>query len=380
MDSRLNKYAEVLVDYSTRIKEGEQVLLRGGVLGAPLLNTVHKRILEKGATAFVMPFLEHEKEIYFNSASDEVIQTVNPVLKHIYETFDAIITIWAEGNTRSMTNVDPQKLQWHETALRDNSKIVLKRSEPWMKANAWDDVPKGALRWVGCQFPTPAVAMDAEMGMYEYTDFLYESVGALVKDPVKHWHTVAKQQQKYVDRLDKASWIHVIGPYIDMTFFVKGRKWINCDGRFNMPDGEVFTAPVEDKVNGWARFTYPSVMKSRLVEDIEIQMEDGLCTSATAKTDDQTKFLNTMLDTDKYCRRIGELAFGLNPFITKGTKNILFDEKISKTMHMAFGVGYPETGSRNQDAGIHWDMVCDMSEGEIKADGELIYKNGRFTF
>ena len=380
MDSRLNKYAEVLVDYSTRIKEGEQVLLRGGVLGAPLLNAVHKRILEKGATAFVMPFLEHEKEIYFNSASDKAIQTVNPVLKHIYETFDAIITIWAEDNTRSMTNVDPQKLQWHEAALRSNSKIVLRRSEPWMKANAWDDVSDGALRWVGCQFPTPAYAMDAEMGLYEYSDFLLESVGATVKDPFTHWLTIAKQQQKYVDRLDKASWIHIIGPYIDMAFFVKGRKWINCDGRFNMPDGEVFTAPVEDKVNGWARFTYPSVMKSRLVEDIEIQMEDGLCISATAKTDSQTEFLNTMLDTDKWSRRLGELAFGLNPFITKGTKNILFDEKIVGTIHMALGIGYPETGSRNQDAGIHWDMVCDMSEGEIKADGELIYKNGRFTF
>ncbi len=380
MDSRLNKYAEVLVDYSTRIKEGEQVLLRGGVLGAPLLNIVHKRILEVGATAFVMPFLEHEKEIYFNFASDEVIQTVNPVLKHIYETFDAIITIWAEDNARSMTNIDPQKLQWHEAALRDNSKIVLKRSEPWMKANAWDDVPDGCLRWIGCQFPTPAVAMDAEMGMYEYADFLYESVGALIKDPVAHWHAVARQQQKYVDRLDKTSWIHLIGPHIDMTFFVKGRKWINCDGRFNMPDGEVFTAPIEDKVNGWARFTYPSVMKSRLVEDIFVEMEDGVCTKAEAKTTDQTKFLNTMLDTDKYSRRLGELAFGLNPFITEGTKNILFDEKIIGTIHMAFGVGYPETGSCNQDAGIHWDMVCDMSEGEIKADGELIYKNGRFTF
>ena len=378
MDPRIKKYAEVLVDYSTRIKEGEQVLLRGGVLAAPLLNAVYKRILDKGASAFVLPKLECRDEIFFGHASDQVIQTSDPVIKYIAENFDAIITIWAEENTRALTNVDPRKLQWNEAALRGNSKIVMKRSEPWMAANAWDDVPEGALRWVGCQFPTSATAMDAEMGLHEYSDFLLESIGANLKDPVAHWHTVARQQQKYVDRLNKSNWIHIIGPYIDMTFFVKGRKWINCDGRFNMPDGEVFTAPVEDKVNGWARFTYPSVMKSRLVEDIEVEIEDGLCISATAKTDDQTKFLNTMLDTDKYCRTLGELAFGLNPFITKGTKNILFDEKIVGTIHMAFGMGYPETGSLNGDAGIHWDMVCDMSEGEIRADGDVIYKNGRF--
>ena len=380
MDSRLDKYAEVLVDYSTRIKPGEQVLLRGGVLGEPLLKAVYKSILNRGASAFMMPFLNSANEIYLNHASREVIQTVNPTLGHIYENFDAIITIWAEDNTRELTNVDPERVQWHEAALRDNSKIVLKRSEPWMKANAWDDVPEGALRWVGCQFPTSATAMDAEMGTLEYKDFVFQAVGAGVKDPVAHWLAIAHQQQKYVDRLNKASWIHMSGPYIDMAFFVKGRTWINCDGRFNMPDGEVFTSPVEDKVNGWAKFTYPTVMKSRLVEDIYVEMEEGFCVKAEAKTADQTKYLNTMLDTDKYCRRLGELAIGLNPFITKGTKNILFDEKIVGTTHIAFGVGYPETGSRNQDAGIHWDMVCDMSEGEITADGEVIYKNGRFTF
>lgn len=380
MDPRVERYAIVLVDYSTRIKEGERVIIRGNIQAEPLLLACAQRCMEKGAEVTIVPKFNYMDEFYMRYASDEIIKRVSLYDRFIYENYDASIRVWADDNNRALTNVPLERLQWAEEALKPNSKIVLKRAEPWMGVKAWNPPPAGCFRYVGCQWPTGAGAMDADMGYYEYFDFIMNAVGADNANPYNFWINVARNQEKYIERLNKTTYIHMAGPYIDMQFNVRNRPWINCDGRFNMPDGEVFTSPVENSVNGWAKFTYPSIKNSTLVEDIEVEMEDGKCISAKAKTEAQTKFLNALLDTDPYCRTLGELAIGTNPYITKGTKNILFDEKISSTIHMAFGVGYPESGSMNEDAAIHWDMICDMKEGEIRADGELIYQNGKFLF
>ena len=380
MDPRLEKYAAVLVNYSTRVQPGERVLIKAGVLAEPLIKAVYKKVLDAGASCTVMPMLMFMDELYYAYADDEIIQRRDILSKFVAEYYDVLISIAADDNKRSMTNVPPERLQWNEAATRENSKIVMKRSKPWMEAKAWDEPPKGTLRWVVCRYPTGPSAMDANMGFHEYQEFILGAVGANEKDPFDFWMKVAMSQEKYVERLNKTTYIHMEGPYIDMRFNVQGRQWINCDGRFNMPDGEVFTSPWETMTEGWARFTYPSVKSSVLVEDVYVEMEEGQCVKAEAKTKEQTLFLNTLLDTDQYCRTLGELAVGLNPNVTRGTKDTLFDEKIVGTIHMAFGMGYPETGSANPDAGIHWDFICDMSEGSIYADGEVIYKNGKFLF
>ena len=155
-----------------------------------------------------------------------------------------------------------------------------------------------------------------------------------------------------------------------------GRKWINCDGENNFPDGEVFTGPHERSANGHIRFTFPAVYQGREVEDVRIEFKNGKAVKATAAKGE--KYLNAMLDMDKGARYVGELAIGTNFGIREFTRNILFDEKIGGTVHMALGKAYPETGSKNE-SGLHWDMICDLRKGgSLYADGEMFFKNGKF--
>jgi aminopeptidase len=193
---------------------------------------------------------------------------------------------------------------------------------------------------------------------------------------VAHWQKVRAEQQRLVEWLKPRDKAVVRGPNVDLTLSIKGRTFINADGTHNMPDGEIYTGPVEDSVNGWVRFTYPAVAFGREVDGVEIKFEDGRVAKASARKGEE--FLLNTLDTDAGARYLGEFAVGTNFGIARFTKSILFDEKIGGTIHMAFGAGYPETGSKNVSS-LHWDMICDMRDGsEIVVDGELFYRNGEF--
>jgi len=168
------------------------------------------------------------------------------------------------------------------------------------------------------------------------------------------------------------------GPNVEMTLSIKGRRFSNSTGIFNMPDGEIYTGPVEDSVNGWVKFTYPAIYQGVAVEGAELTFNRGRVERAQA--DKNRDYLVKMLESDEGARHIGEFAIGTNFDIHKFTGNILFDEKIGGTFHMALGAGYPETGSKNKSS-IHWDMICDMrTDAEITVDGDLLYKNGQFVF
>jgi aminopeptidase len=168
----------------------------------------------------------------------------------------------------------------------------------------------------------------------------------------------------------------VRGPNADLTLSIEGRKFINSDGRRNMPSGEIFTGPVEDSANGWVKFTYPAITGGREVEGVELHFENGEVVKASAEKNE--KYLLTMLDSDSGSRYLGEFAIGTNYKIEKFTKSILYDEKIGGSFHMAIGAGYPETGSLNKSS-IHWDFICDLRDNsEIFVDGVLFYKNGLF--
>jgi len=234
----------------------------------------------------------------------------------------------------------------------------------------------GELRWTLTQYPTHASAQDAEMSLSEYEDFVYTACMVHLDDPVAYWKEKAAEQQRLVDWLKGHDKVEVKGENIDLTLSIKDRVFINADGKKNMPDGEIFTGPVEDSVNGWVRFTYPAIYNSREVDGVELYFENGKVVKATAEKGED--FLNSVLDTDEGARYLGEFAIGTNTGIQKFTRNILFDEKIGGTVHMAVGAGYPDTGSKNESA-VHWDMICDMrSGGEIIVDGELFYKDGEF--
>jgi aminopeptidase len=238
---------------------------------------------------------------------------------------------------------------------------------------------EGSLRWISTQFPTPAYAMEAEMGWNEYQDFFFNAchVGEDTPDPVAFWKQVGVNQQKFIDRLEGHDQVILKGPDVDLRLSIQGRKFLNSCGTHNIPDGEIYTGPVEDSVEGWVRYTYPAVYAGQMVEGVELTFEKGQVVNASARRNQE--LLLKMLGTDAGAKYVGEFAIGTNYQIDRFSRNILFDEKIGGTFHMALGAGYPETGSLSRSV-IHWDMICDLHQSEILVDGELVYRDGHFTF
>jgi aminopeptidase len=235
-----------------------------------------------------------------------------------------------------------------------------------------------SLKWVSTLYPTEGYAMEAEMSLADFEDFVYRACHADDADPVAHWKQVEADQARIVDRLAGHDQVVLRGPNVDLCLSIKGRTFINAAGKVNMPDGEVFSGPVEDSVNGWVRFTYPAIYVGVLAEVVELTFSKGKVTKALAAKNQA--FLLEMLASDPGASYVGEFAIGTNYEIDRFSHNILFDEKLGGSFHMALGAGYPDTGSKNKSL-IHWDMICGMKEdAEILVDGEVIYKNGRFTF
>lgn len=363
-DPRVETVARILVDYSVNVQPGEFVQIEGTPEGAPLLLAVYQRVLERGGHPWLRLSLDEAAEIFYRVASDEQLDYVPNVLKQLVEEVDARIGVWTETNTKALTSVDPARQSRAAAARRPLSERFLERA-----ANK-------ELKWTGTAYPTQAFAQDAEMSLREFEDFVYGAALVHEADPIAAWQAVSRQQQRLVDWLSDKDQVRLFGPDTDLTLSIKGRRWENCDGRQNFPDGEIFTGPLEDSVNGQVRFTYPACEGGREVEDVRLWFEAGKVVKASAAKNEE--FLLAMLDTDEGARTLGEFAFGTNQGVQRFTKNILFDEKIGGTVHMALGAGYPETGSQNRSA-IHWDMICDLRQGgEVWVDGELFAKDGKF--
>ncbi|HEY33267.1 MAG TPA: aminopeptidase [Dehalococcoidia bacterium] len=364
-DQRIEILADLLVNYSVAVKPGDKVLIDGDSNAGALVKEVYSRALQAGGHPLVIPRLAGIDEILFRYASDEQLQHVPEPLKLIMETYDVRIAIGAEENTKALSSVEPTKMVLRSQARTELMQTLLRRSAA------------GELRWVVTMFPTNACAQDAEMSLSEYEDFVYGACLPDMNDPIGYWRRFSNWQQRIVEWLKGKDRIHVIGPETDLRLSIAGRIFENCDGTKNMPDGEVFTGPVEDSVEGHVCFSYPAIYSGREVTGARLWFEGGRVVKATA--DKNEEFLLKTLDTDEGSRRVGEFAIGTNEGITRFTRQILFDEKINGSFHMALGAGYPETGSQNQSA-IHWDLICDLRDGgEIRVDDELLYKNGKFT-
>jgi aminopeptidase len=215
------------------------------------------------------------------------------------------------------------------------------------------------------------------MSLRQYEDFVFQACKVHLPDPVAAWRVVEQEQQRLVEFLAGKKRLHVRGKNIDLEMSVEGRTFENACGTANFPDGEIFTGPVEDSVNGWVKFTYPAYYQGNEVQGIELVFEKGVVSQAKATKNEE--FLLSTLDTDAGARRLGEFAIGTNNDIRRFTGSILFDEKIGGTVHMAVGLGYLQTGSQNSSV-VHWDMICDMRDGgEILVDGEVFYKDGKFV-
>ena len=362
-DPRVDTVAKILVDYSVKVKPNQLVRITGAPEGAPLILAVYQKVLERGAHPFLQLELDEAEELFYRYTSDAQLDYVPPFRKDVIEQIDAAVGIWTDVNTKQLSSADPAKQSRRAAALRPLSDRFLDRAA------------KKELHWTGTVYPTQAFAQDAEMSLREFEDFVYSGCLVQESDPIKAWKKISREQQRIVDWLNKARKIHVVGLDTDLKLEVKGRTWINCDGHENFPDGEIFTGPIEDSLNGHIRYTYPACAYGREVEDVRLQFREGKVVKATAAKNED--FLLKMLKTDKGARYVGEFAFGTNAGIQRFTKNVLFDEKIGGTIHLALGKGYPESGSKNQSA-IHWDMICDLRQsGEVRVDNTLFLKDGK---
>lgn len=364
-DPRLAKLANVLVHYSLRVRKGDLFRIAGAALAAPLIQEVYREALSVGAHPFVRVTLDGLDEIFLKAASDEQLHYVSDLQRAETEQITASLGIWGAWNTRDLTHVDPKRIALRREATREIGRRFMERAA------------KGELRWCGTQYPTQAEAQDAEMSLSEYEEFVFGAGMLDREDPVAAWEEVRTQQARITTFLETCKTLAVRGPDIDLELSVDGRKWVNAAGDKNFPDGEVFTGPVEDSVNGRVRFSFPAIYNGREVVDVELRFEQGKVTHARAAKGEE--FLHAMLETDAGARYLGEFAFGTNYNITRFTRNILFDEKIGGTLHMALGAGYPETGSTNI-SGLHWDLIADLRNGaEVLADGQVVYRDGKFT-
>lgn len=367
MDARVEKMAEVIVNYSLGVKPGERVLIRGtSPAAAPLVEALYMAALRAGGQAFTYVHIADENSLAIEATEDlELLAAVNPMLKLMYETCDCIVRVEASENPRALSDYPVEAQRARAKAGAEILHIQMRREG------------EGSLRRCTTQFPTQGYAQAAGMSLRQFEDFVFGACKLHLDNPVAAWQEVEKTQQRLVDFLAGKKRLYIRGNNIHLEMSIEGRSFESASGKANFPDGEIFTGPVEDSVNGWVKFTYPAYYGGNEVLGVQLTFENGVVTQALAEKNEA--YLHSVLQSDEGASRLGEFAIGTNQDIQRFTGSILFDEKIGGTVHMALGEGYPKTGSLNRSQ-VHWDMICDMRDGgEILADDELFYKDGQFT-
>ncbi len=352
MDQRIKKAAKIIVDYSTKVKRGDRVIIAAQAAAEPLVLEVYKLCLQRGAHPVVRMLLQGANYIFFKHAKDHQLKRFPATAMYEIKRTDVYISISANCNTREFANIDPSKL-----VLR--SKIMAPISR-WRSENT---------RWVLFDYPTNAFAQEAGMSYQEYEDFVFTAVN-------QNWNKIKERLAKLAAVMDKAKEVRIVGTDTDLSFTIKQGKCAICDGLRNMPGGEIFTAPDKYSAEGHICFDYPAVRNGNIVRGIYLEFKKGKVVKSSAENNNE--FLRAMLRTDKGASYIGEFGIGCNRNITKYTNNTLFDEKIGGTIHLALGNAYKECNGKNKSA-LHWDLVKDLRmNGAIYLDGKLFQKNGKF--
>ncbi len=369
-DPRIDKLAQVLVKYSVAVKKGDIVAIVGTPLAEPAIVATYREVLKAGGNPWVRIAPESCGEILLKFGKPEQLSTPPPFEKHIMSGTNVRIGIFGSENTRALSGVDPAK----QALVSKARKPIL---DVFMKRAALPKRDPKRLRWTGTNIPTNGFAQEAEMSLGEYADFVFDACKLNERDPVAAWQKLGRQQQRLVDVLNKGREVHIrTRNGTDVRYGVKGRRWMNCDGHENFPDGEVFTGPIEDATDGVVVFDFPAVAGGREVDGIRLEFKAGKVVNASATKNES--FLHKMIEQDRGARIVGELALGTNYAVKRYTRNTLFDEKIGGTFHMALGAAYPETGGKNT-SGLHWDLVCDLRRGGVvEVDGKVISKSGKF--
>jgi aminopeptidase len=369
-DPRHRKLADVIVNYSTRVNRGDLVHIHAEAAGMPLIEEIFEAVLKAGGHPYWTPRSEALQELMLTHGGEDQLKYLSPIEQHRIETIDVHIGLWAELNTQFLGRIEPARTAMLQSARRPIMQRFMERAA------------EGKLRWCGTLYPTLAAAQDAEMSLRQYEDFVYGAGLLHLPSPAAEWQKIHERQQRVSDFLQTRKVLRFLAAPMDghdgtdLTVDVNPAKshWVNCAGRENFPDGEVFTGPQD--VDGHVNYTFPAVYQGREVEGVRLRFKGGRVVDATAKKNED--FLIKMLDQDAGARTLGEIAIGTNYGIKEFSRNTLFDEKIGGTFHAAVGAGYPESGNSNQ-SGLHWDMVCDLRRGgTIEADGEVFHRDGKF--
>lgn len=370
-DIRLQKMAEVIVNYSLNVQQDSLVLLTGEMGALPLMEALYEEIIRKGAHVKTTIIPAGWDEIFFKYAGSHQLKHTCPFTLHDVSLCSHRIRVIGPTNTRSLSRADSKKQALLSQANQPILSTVLNRSA------------KGNLDWIVTLCPTAAGAQEANMGIHQYEDFVFKAAHLDEEDPVTYMRRIEVQQEKMIDYLKEKKELHFkTNDGTDLRVDIEGMIWRNSCGKRNYPDGEVFTGPnLNSKnggVNGTVHYTYPAILQNTIVEGIHLTFERGRVIKAKAIKNEA--FLKAMIEQDAGASIMGEIAIGTNYKIEEFTQNILFDEKIGGTFHAALGMGYPETGNKNQSA-LHWDMICDLRQGgTIAADGEVFSQNGQFLF
>lgn len=363
-DVRVERLARLICRYSIGVKKGDAIVVAYESVAEPLAEELYREILACGGHPILEITPGWAQEIYYADAKPHQLDHVSPFAMYEAENTRARILIKATSNTRRNSGVDAKRMARTQKARRPILETYFSR----MAKKEWT--------FMIAPYPVEADAQEADMSLAEYEDFVFRSLLVNRRDPVAEWKKVSKKQAVLAKKFDRFNNLRIVGQDTDIRMSVKGRKWVNCDGHHNLPDGEIFSGPVEDSVEGTIRYTYPAIYQGREVTDVRLTFEKGKVVKAKAAKGED--LLKNLLDMDEGARRVGEVAVGTNYGIRRFTRSILFDEKIGGSVHMAVGRSIPESGGVNE-SGLHWDMIKDMRKGgEIYGNGKLVYKNGKF--
>jgi len=353
-DLRTRKLAKVVVNYSVFVKPGEKVIISGGSETIPLLVELYKEIILAKAHPIIKVGLPNISDFFYKYASKEQIERFPTEWMDTIKGVDKYIGIYADSNPKELTNADSKKITARQKVVHPISTYVCNEKPKIYRCTTI--------------YPINSLAQEAEMSLTEYENFVYSAC-------LQDWKKLGKQFEKIKNVFEKGKAVHLIGKGVDLKFSIKGKNVVVDDGKENLPGGEVFMAPVRESLNGWIKFDYPAIESGKEVTDIFLKFEKGKVVEMNASKNED--FLKEMLSTDENASYVGEFGIGCNPKINKFTKNLLFDEKIGGTIHLALGTAYKENGGGN-DSSIHWDIVKDMKNAKIILDGKVVQENGKW--
>ena len=352
MDPRVREHAKGIVDWSTEVKPGDVVIINATPESHELVVALYKEVARAGGRIVTLMYSEEAARAFYDGASEDTLSLVPEHLKSLTDACDVYISLRSPVNNMALANVESAKLTLDSKTQQDIQASRLSK------------------RWCLTVHPCQTLAQQAGMSLEEYREFVY---GATLID----WKEESKQMYLIKEHLERHKDVRFTGPETDLYASTEDRIWIASDGKHNMPSGEVFTAPVEDSVEGSIYFDIPFLQQGKVIQGVRLTFEKGEVVDFSAEKEEAK--LKQVIETDEGSRRLGEMAIGTNRGIQQYTLNMLFDEKIGDTIHCALGRAYKDCNGVNESA-VHVDMIKSMKEGEVIAGDEVIYSEGKFFY